>query len=53
MGIQEIVTFLIVGVAILYAGRKFIRQFTHGDQELPKCADCALNRMQPVKKNKA
>jgi len=45
MGIQEIITFLIVGIAVLFAGKKFIRQFTHVDQELPKCANCALNKL--------
>lgn len=50
MGIQEIITFLLVGIALYFTGKKFIRQFTHGDQELPKCADCALNKMKPAHK---
>ena len=51
MGIQEIITFLIVTVAIFFAGKKFLRQFTHGDQESPKCANCALNKLKPTEKN--
>lgn len=51
MGIQEIIAFLIVAVALFFTAKKFIRQFTHGDQELPKCADCALNKMKPAPKN--
>ncbi len=50
MGVQEIITFLIVGMAILFSGKKFIRQFTHGDQEMPKCVDCALSKPNPAEK---
>jgi hypothetical protein len=45
MGIQEIITFLIVGAAIFFTGKTFFSQFTHGEQGSPKCADCALNKI--------
>jgi len=50
MGIQEIITFIIVAVATFFTGKKFFRQFNYGDQESPKCANCALNKMQPAEK---
>jgi large-conductance mechanosensitive channel len=51
MGIQEIITFLIVAVAIFFTGKTFFRQFTRGDQASPKCANCALNKLKPTPKN--
>lgn len=45
MSIQEIVTFLIVGAAIFFTAKTFFRQFTRGEQASPKCADCALNKL--------
>jgi large-conductance mechanosensitive channel len=50
MGIQEIITFFIVAVAIFFAGRTFFRQFTRVEQGSPKCANCALNKIKPVPK---
>jgi hypothetical protein len=50
MGIQEIITFLVVAVAIVFTGRTFFRQFTRIEQGSPKCADCALNKIKPVPK---
>jgi hypothetical protein len=49
MGIQEIITFLIVGLAVFITGRTFFRQF-HRDENAPsKCAKCALNRLKVQK----
>jgi large-conductance mechanosensitive channel len=50
MDIQEIITFLIVAVAIFFTGKTFFRQFTHGEQASPKCANCALNKIKPASK---
>jgi large-conductance mechanosensitive channel len=50
MGIQEIITFLIVGAAIFFTGKIFFRQFTRGEQASPKCADCALNKIRQESK---
>jgi len=44
MGLQEIIAFAIVLVALIYTGRKFIHQFTHGDEAGGKCAKCELNK---------
>jgi hypothetical protein len=44
MNVQEIIVFAIVLVAIIYTTRKFIRQFTHGDEAGGKCAKCELNK---------
>ncbi len=40
MGIQELIAFLVVGVAVLYAGRAFVRQFTHGESTCAECGKC-------------
>lgn len=40
MGIQELLAFLLVGAAVIYAGRAFIRQFTHGETACAECGKC-------------
>ncbi|RMF65411.1 MAG: hypothetical protein D6743_08045 [Calditrichaeota bacterium] len=50
MGVQEISTFLIVAAAAAFTARRFIRQFTHGDEPDGKCAKCGLNQAALQKK---
>jgi large-conductance mechanosensitive channel len=52
MGIQEIIAFLIIAVAIFFTGRTFFRQFTRIEQGSPKCANCALNKLAQSKMKK-
>lgn len=51
MGIQEIVVFALVVIAALYTGRKFIRQFTRGEDAKEGCAKCELNKIMTSKSN--
>ncbi|MFQ5677595.1 MAG: hypothetical protein ACE5G1_17025 [bacterium] len=49
MGIQEIIAFAIVLIAAVFAGKRFIGQFKHGDGG-EKCAKCELNKVMTEKK---
>lgn len=49
MGIQEIITFLIVAVAVFITGKTFFRQFHHDENAPAKCAKCALNKLNAQK----
>ena len=44
MGAQEIIVLIIVVVAAAFTTKRFIRQFTHGDEASGKCASCELNK---------
>lgn len=44
MGVQEISVLVIVVVAAAFATKRFIGQFTHGDEASGKCASCELSK---------
>ena len=44
MGIQEITTYAIVGIAMAFTARIFIRQFISTEGSCPKCPQCGSRR---------
>jgi hypothetical protein len=44
MNWQEIIVFSLVLIAAWFVGRRFLHQFTRGENASPGCAKCGLNK---------
>lgn len=51
MEIQEIVAFVIVGLAIIFITRKFIPKPAKNKKTIRKCSCCESEEAQPAKRN--